>query len=343
MIGALSLIILRDWRSHKLRLALTVAGIALGVAVFFAIQTANKTLVNSLNNTIEKLAGKATLQVVAGETGFSQDVLNVVRATPGVQIAEPVTETVASTPLGNGQKILILGLDTASDLILYNDGVDQSGFVVKNPLAFANRKDSVAVTKTFSERFGLKDGDKFIVDAQSGPVELTVRGIFSESGIGEVFDGNVAVMDIYSAQDVFGVAGKIDRIDIANAPDTTVDKLQKDLAARLPGGIEVVRPDLRGQSLENTITAMHVAFTITSVLALTIGVFIIFNSFSISLNQRWKEIAVLRALGVESGNVRRMFLVEAVVLGRPRSMDLSRRQAAWNLIGRLGSRHLSLA
>src|SRR5258706_737592 len=106
MIGALSLIILRDWRSHKLRLALTVAGIALGVAVFFAIQTANKTLVNSLNDTIEKLAGKATLQVVAGETGFSQDVLNVVRATTAVRIAEPVNETVASTPLGNAHKIL---------------------------------------------------------------------------------------------------------------------------------------------------------------------------------------------------------------------------------------------
>ena len=70
---------------------------------------------------------------------------------------------------------------------------------------------------------------------------------------------------------------------------------------------------LRGQSLENTVSTMHVAFTITGVLALTISIFIIFNSFSISLNQRWKDIAVLRAIGVESGNVRRMFLVEAII------------------------------
>src|SRR5258708_15518157 len=152
MIGALSLIILRDWRSHKLRLALTVAGIALGAAVFFAIQTANKTLVNSLNDTIEKLAGKATLQVVAGEAGFSDDILKTVRNTPGVQIAEPVTETIVSSRVGGGQRILILGLDTTSDLSLYNNGADPSGFVVKNPLAFANRKDSVAITKTFSDR-----------------------------------------------------------------------------------------------------------------------------------------------------------------------------------------------
>src|SRR5580765_2393041 len=315
MIRALGLIILRDWSSHKLRLALTVAGIALGVAVFFAIQTANKTLVNSLNDTIEKLAGKATLQAVAGETGFSQDILKTVRETPGVRIAEPVTETVASTQIGGGQRILILGLDTTSDLSLYNDGTDPGGFVVKNPLAFANRRDSVAVTKIFSERFGLKDGDKFTVETQKGPIELTVRGIFAGSGIGAVFDGNVAVMDIYSAQDVFGIGNKLDRIDVANTPDTSVDKLQSDLTARLHGGIAVIRPDLRGQSLENTISTMHVAFTVTSILALTIGIFIIFNSFCISLNQRWKEIAVLRALGVESVNIRRMFLAEAVILG----------------------------
>jgi len=315
MIGALSLVIARDWNSHKLRLALTIAGIALGVAVFFAIQTANKTLVGSLNTTIEKLAGKATLQVVAGDASFSQDVLKDVKTTSGVLLAEAVTETIAETSLGTNQRILILGLDTTSDLALYNSSVDQGNFVVKNPLAFANHKDSVAVTRTLAEKFKLKDGDKFTVNAQTGPIELTVRGIFSESGIGEVYDGNVAVMDIYSAQDLFGRGSKIDRIDIANAPDTTVEKLQNDLKARLPKTLDVVRPDLRGQSLENTISTMHVAFTITSVLALTISIFIIFNSFSISLNQRWKDIAVLRAVGVESGNVRRMFLVEAIILG----------------------------
>lgn len=315
MTGALSLIIARDWRAHKLRLALTVAGIALGVAVFFAIQMANKTLVGSLNSTIEKLAGKATLQVVAGEAGFAQDIFKDVKATSGVEFAEPVTETIVGTSLGSSERILILGLDTASDLSIYNTTIDQGNFIVKNPVAFSNRKDSVAITRTLAEKFNLKDGDKFTVSSQTGFIELTVRGIFSESGIGEVYGGNVAVMDIYSAQDLFGRGSKIDRIDISNKPDTTVDQLQAEIKKRLPAGIDVVRPTLRGQSLENAISTMHVAFSITGILALTIAVFIIFNSFSISLNQRWKEIAVLRAVGVERRNIRRMFLAEAVILG----------------------------
>src|SRR5262249_44431777 len=54
---------------------------------------------------------------------------------------------------------------------------------------------------------------------------------------------------------------------------------------------------------------------VTSLIALLVGMFIIFNTFSISVNQRWKEIGVLRAIGVERKNVRRMFMGEAVVMG----------------------------
>ena len=315
MIAALALIVARDWRMHKLRLVLTTIGIALGVAVLFAIETANSALIGSLNATIEKLAGRATLQVSAGDTGFSVDALRIVRDTPGVAIAEPVTETLASTTLGTGTRVLILGLDTASDLSLYGDANDPNGVVVKNPLAFSNRKDSVAVTRDFAARFGLEDGEKFTVNTNSGPFELTVRGLFSATGIGEVYDGNVAIMDLYSAQDVFGRGHKIDRIDIASSPDVNIEHLRAQLSDRLGPGISVERPELRGKSLENSVSAMHAGFTIASLLALTIGVFIIFNSFSISVSQRWKEIAVLRSLGVERRSVRLMFLAEAGLQG----------------------------
>lgn len=315
MIGALASIILRDWRAHKLRLSLTIVGVSLGVAVYFAIHTANATLAGSLNTTVEKLAGKATLQIVAGDADFSLDVLKLVRDTPGVEAAEPVVEAIVNTSLGNRQRILILGLDTASDLAIYKSTLDQGNFIVKNPLAFSSRKDSIAVTRTLADRFGLKDGDKFTVDAKTGKTDLTVRGIFEEAGIGEVYDGNVAVMDMASAQPLFGNGNRIDRIDVANSTDVSIDQLEKDLRARVPGTLDVIRPNLRGQHLENTISAMHAAFTITSVLALTIAIFIIFNSFSISVNQRWRDTAILRSIGVERSNIRRMFIVEAIILG----------------------------
>ena len=90
MTGPLAFVTFRQWGEHRLRLFLTIAGIALGVAVFFAVRTANTTLVSSLAATVEKLAGHATLQVSAGEATVPQDLLPIVRQTSGVQLAEPV-------------------------------------------------------------------------------------------------------------------------------------------------------------------------------------------------------------------------------------------------------------
>ena len=67
MLQALWMVSLREWRVHRLRVTLTTMGIALGVAVFFAVRTANASLLNSLQETVEKMAGKATLEVTAGK------------------------------------------------------------------------------------------------------------------------------------------------------------------------------------------------------------------------------------------------------------------------------------
>lgn len=315
MFGALAMITFRQWRQHKLRLALTLAGIILGVGVFFAVQSANSTLVGSLHTTIEKLAGRATLQVTAGEAGFSQDLLKTIRNTPGVEMAEPVTETTASTTLPGDVKILVLGMDTGSDLKLYGEMFDDDGIEVKNPLAFTSKADSVAITRDLAARGGLKEGDKITVFTQSGKQELTVRGFFKTAGAGAVFDGNVAVIDIFAAQAFFGREKRLDRIDITTRPDTNIDEVKSAINAQLPSGVRAERPNLRGKGLENAVTSMHIGITIMSFLAVTIGIFIIFNSFSISLNQRWKEIGTLRALGVERRSVQTMFLVEAAVMG----------------------------
>jgi len=84
-------------------------------------------------------------------------------------------------------------------------------------------------------------------------------------------------MDVYAAQRAFDRGRNFDRIDLMNDTNTSVEMLQRRLRERLPAGIDVTRPDSRGQSIENSIAAMEIGLTITSFLALFIGVFIIFN------------------------------------------------------------------
>lgn len=315
MLRALALVTFRQWRQHKLRLALTVLGIALGVAIVFAVRTANAALLDSLQATVERLAGKATLQITAGESGFSQDVLREVRATPGVLVAEPLVEVIARTALPEEGHLLVMGLDTASDLELHEDMMDPSQLEIANPLAFIARPDSIAVTRTFAERHGLHAGDTLPLLTQQGRRAFTVRGFFKPTGAGAVFGGNVAVMDIVAAQAAFNRGAKYDRVDVMTDPGVPVEEVRQRLRERLPSGLEVQRPERRGQGMENAVASLRLGLLFMSFLALTIGVFIIFNSFSISVNQRWKEIGILRALGVERFNVQRMFLGEAAAMG----------------------------
>lgn len=315
MFGALSQITFKQWRSHHLRVALTTLGIALGVAVYFAIRTGNATLLDSLRATVEKVAGKATLQVSAGESGFSEKVLDTVRATPGVKLAEPVIETIVQTNYADEGALLILGIDTTGDQQLRDYQFDRTQTQIADPLVFLAQPNSILVSRTFADRHGLKVGDKLALFAADGKKDFTVQGTFKPVGVGEVFGGNIAIMDVYSAQVVFHRGRKFDRIDLMNAPDVPVEVVQQRLQAQLPPGVRVERPEVRGQALENAVTAMRVGILVTSFVALLVGVYIIFNSFTIAVNQRWKEIGILRAVGVEQGNVSRMFLCEALLMG----------------------------
>ncbi len=315
MILALCQVAYRQWGTHRLRVAMTTLGIALGVAVFFAIRTANAALQDSLTLTVERLAGKSTLQVSAGETGFPETVLDTVRATPGVKLAEPVIEVVVNTAFQDEGNLLILGVDSTGDQQLREYEFDQSKTQISDPLTYLAQPNSILVSRAFAERHGLKIGDSFPVFAAHGKTDFVVEGIFKPTGLGEVFGGNIAVMDIYSAQVMFERGHNFDRIDLLNAPNVSVSELQQRLRARLPAGIEVQRPESKGESLENAVSAMRVGMLITSFIALLVGIYIIFNSFTIAVNQRWKEIGILRAVGVERRNINLMFLCEALVMG----------------------------
>lgn len=294
---------------------MTTLGIALGVAVFFAVRTANAALLDSLSATVERLAGKSTLEITSGETGFPEEVLDTVRATPGVELAEPVIEVIAHTAFADEGNLLIMGVDTTGDQQLRQYEFDRSQTEIADPLTYLAQPNSILLSRSFADRHGLHIGDRIPIFTANGRKDFTVQGLFKPVGVGAVFGGNIAVMDVYSAQVVFNRGRNFDRIDLMNSPNVPVDELQRRLQARLPAGIESTRPQMRGQALENAVTAMRVGMLITSFIALLVGVYIIFNSFTIAVNQRWKEIGILRAIGVERRNVNAMFLGEALLMG----------------------------
>jgi putative ABC transport system permease protein len=129
------------------------------------------------------------------------------------------------------------------------------------------------------------------------------------------FGGNLAVMDIYAAQQVFGRGRKFDRIDIVVAEGTAVEQAEIAVQAALGPAFAVDPPELRNQSLAALLAGYSVLMTMTSALALVIGMFVVYNAFAVAVTERRTEIGIIRALGATRRQVQMLFLFESVLVG----------------------------
>jgi putative ABC transport system permease protein len=304
------------FRKHVLRTTLTTAGIVLGVAVFVGMHTANQSVLSAFSNTVDRIAGKTELQVTAGETGFDEGVLDTVQGASSVRVAVPVIEAVVDTQIAGAGNMLVLGVDMTGDRSLRDYDLESGDeAVVDDPLVFLAQPDSIILSKDFADRYGIKADGRIALGTAAGEKRFTVRGIMKSSGLTSAFGGNLAIMDIYAAQKMFGRGRTFDRIDLAVNEGRTIADCERELTSRLGPGFQVEPPSGRGQQFEAMLSAYSMMVSISSLFALFIGMFIIYNSFAIAVTQRRSEIGILRALGATRGQIRWLFLGESAVTG----------------------------
>ncbi len=298
-------------RKHLRRILLTVVGVMLGVGVFVGIHTANRTVLTAFRRTIDIVAGATQLQISAGDPGFEEDILERVQGVPEVRVAVPVIEATVQTDQGN---LLILGVDMLGDRSLrtYDLEGDEG---IEDPLVFLAQPDSLVVTRSFAQKAGLTINSRIPMRTMDGERVFTVRGIMKPGGLASAYGGNLAVMDIFAAQKVFGRGRRFDRIDVVLQESVTIEQGAATLRAALGPGFQIEPSRSRGERMEATSRVYALVSDITSLLALFIGMFLIYNTFSTAVTQRRSEIAVLRALGAKRAQIRTLFLAEGAVAG----------------------------
>jgi putative ABC transport system permease protein len=303
-------------RRHLLRTTLTTAGIVLGVAVFVGMNTANRSVLSAFSRTVDRIAGKAQLQVLAGGIGFSEDILERVQAQPCVSVAVPVIEVVVESNMRAQGSLLILGVDLAGDRSLRDYDVDENEEdAIEDPLVFLAQADSIVLARDFASRNGLRVGDHMTFGTAEGVKRFTVRGLMRSGGLASAFGGNLAIMDVYAAQRMFGRGRTFDRLDLVTRDGSSIAACQAEVQAALGPGYQVEPPITRGQHFESMIAGYSAMMNVSSLFALFVGLFIIYNSFGIAVTERRSEIGILRALGATSGRVRWLFVAEGAVMG----------------------------
>src|SRR5438132_156807 len=176
------------------------------------MHTANRSIFSAFDKTVDQIAGATQLQVSAGEFGFDESTLERVQSVAEVGVAVPVIESILQVPGSVQGNILILGIDMTGDRNLrdykLNEGEEA---IIDDPLIFLAQPDSLLVTREFAGRNGLAINSTIPLITISGEKQFTVRGIMSSGGLTQAFGGNLAVMDIYAAQQILGRGRRFDR------------------------------------------------------------------------------------------------------------------------------------
>lgn len=316
MWSLLRLVSLRHVFGSPLRSLLTLIGVAVGVATLVGIAAINRSVMDAFRSTIDTVAGKADLTVAAETSGFPEELLETVRAVPGVLHASGGLSVVAPVKDAPGESMYVMGVDLLDDGFFRTyEGVDTDVGKLADDLEFLNSTDRILVTDTYAHQHHLATGDAIHLVTADGAKPFIIHGLLKETGPLKAFGGSVAVMFFGSLQEAFSKGRTLTRIDVAIDAKVGLEGMKERLQKVVGSSIEVDSPDRRGQAVQTMVRSFQLGLNLGSGVALLVGVFLVYNTVSISVVQRRREIGTLRALGATRRRIRTLFALEAGVFG----------------------------
>jgi putative ABC transport system permease protein len=318
---------LKNLLAHKLRMALTTLSVVLGVA-FIA---GTLVLTDTMNATFDTLFGEAnenTSVAVRAEAAFSTGdgsdqrenvpaaLVEQVAAVEGVDHAVPYVEGYAAVVGEDGD---VVGTGQAPAL-----GVNWVDSEVLSPLKSREGRapsgaGEVALDATSAEDGGIAVGDRVQVLLEGPAREMEVVGIFSFGETNSLAGATMAAFDTATAQEVLTGPGEISHVVVRAEEGVAQDELAARVQAAMPAGIEAITGEALAEESSASIKealSFFTYFLLTfAIIALFVGSFIIFNTFSMLVAQRTRELGLLRAVGASRGQITRSVMLEALVIG----------------------------
>lgn len=318
---AFPLILRLAWRQVRrrwLQSLFLVVGVAIGVAMIVAVDLANGSAQRAFELAAESVTGRATHQIVGGPGGVDEAIYTDLRRQLGYRDSAPVVEDYVSVAELGGQPMRLLGIDPFAEnpFRSYLGVQERDGPAPAYLTDLMARPDTVLLSTDVAQRYSVQPGDALTVEVGGQRRPLEIVGLLapgdelSRRGL-----EGLLITDLATGQEVLGKVGTLDRIDLIVPPGEPGQATLARIAAILPGNVRIVTSAARTSTVGDMTAAFSLNLTALSLLALVVGMFLIYNTVTFSVVQRRPVLGSLRALGMTRPQVFLLILSEALVLG----------------------------
>jgi len=291
------------------RTVLTLVGIVIGVQALVAIPLAIESTRDTHRELYEGLAGHAALEVVpSGAGGFAAELAVQLEALEDVEAAVPVIQSTAMIATRTGvMPIMTLGIGIAR--------IDQAREYTLRSGSMLSADGQVLLDGEFAVQREVGLGEDVILLTPSGSVSLRIVGLLARTRVSAVNAGGVAIIPLTTAQRLYRLEGLVNSVGLVLAAQADHAAVADSVRALLPPGLTVQVPAARAALAQGALLNTERMLAILSIVSLVAGAFVILNSFLMSVSERRRSLAVLRALGATRKQVVRLLMAEAAALG----------------------------
>jgi len=282
---------------------LSVAVIALGVALGYGVHLVNRAAVDDVAAAVRALAGEADLEVRGGRGAFPESLYPAVARLPGVELVSPVLELDAGVA-GSERTIRVIGVDILRAAVLQPRLVMEDRYALLAP-------DKAFLSASAAERLKLEKGGELRLVVGQKTVRLAVAGVLPASSL----RGNAVLTDIATAQWRLERLGELNRLDVRISRNANKSEILKEIQNLLPPGVHVSAVETLEDASGYPSRSYRVNLNVLAMVALFTGGFLVFSAQALEVARRRGEHALLRVLGLKRRQVFRLVVLEAAVLG----------------------------
>jgi len=297
---------LRFYLRHPWQLGLAITGISLGVGVYVSVSLANDSAARAFDVAAAEVRGAITHRILPLEGSLDEQIFRDLVVRDGALLAAPVVEGEIGIKGRADLRVPLLGIEP-----IRQDGRLRVAAAAGNDAGFLRlivEPNTVLLSEELATELGAQTGASLTVVVHGRERVVQVLGLVPTTGV-DVRAEPPILADIATAQEVLGAHGRISRIDLA-----LTDAQARALDAALPATAILISTQTERSTFRELTTAFRTNLTALGLLALVVGMFLIYGTMAFAILQRTQTLGILRTLGVSRAEILQTILWETAAI-----------------------------